>query len=198
MNDFNIKQKHSKFLIMCKELLFISTFLLFAVSFTYFVMFAIFWPNDWMINHWYFGIAGWLIIAFFTIVFVYMVLRLILYGIYMYVNHLSFQAYLPLDMDDLKNNHIINQADLVHFLVIYRIRKVKILSDKYNEVFKFNYCTKNIDTLKNLYSQLPPDKFMSKEFKAFYLEYLKKYGMESPIDDITYFVSVFNDEGKDE
>ena len=203
MKKFNIKQKHSKFLIMIKDLLTVVIGILTITSFIYSIMFAIFWPNEWMIIHWYFGIAGWLIVAFVALIFIFIVFATIVYYIYMYLEYLSFRAYLPLTMDDLKNNHVKNQSDLIHFLVMYSNRYDKFLGDKhYNifplclvEMFSFEYSEKDIDILKDCFSQLPPANIMSDEFKIYYEEYFKDYFAENGIDSlnekIVSFISVF-------
>ena len=203
MKKFNIKQKHSKFLIMIKDLLTVVIGILTITSFIYSIMFAIFWPNEWMIIHWYFGIVGWLIVAFVALIFIFIVFATIVYYIYMYLEYLSFRAYLPLTMDDLKNNHVKNQSDLIHFLVMYSNRYDKFLGDKhYNifplclvEMFSFEYSEKDIDILKDCFSQLPPANIMSDEFKIYYEEYFKDYFAENGIDSlnekIVSFISIF-------
>ena len=205
MKNFNIKQKHSKFLIMIKDLLTVVIGILTITSFIYSVMFAIFWPNEWMIIHWYFGIAGWLIVAFVALILIFMVFATIIHLIYMYLEYLSFRAYLPLTMDDLKNNHVKNQSDLIHFLVMYHNRYRKFLGEwKYAMYYPFNcasynfsfeYSEKDIDILKDCFSQLPPANIMSDEFKIYYEEYFKDYFAENDIDslneEIVSFISLF-------
>lgn len=202
MENFNIKQKHSKFLIMIKDLLTVVIGILTITSFIYSIVSVVFWPNEWII-HWYFCIIGWLIVAFVALIFIFIVFATIVYCIYMYLEYLSFRAYLPLTMDDLKNNHVKNQSDLIHFLVMYSNRYDKFLGDKhYNifplclvEMFSFEYSEKDIDILKDCFSQLPPANIMSDEFKIYYEEYFKDYFAENGIDSlnekIVSFISVF-------
>ena len=197
MENFNIKQKHSKFLIMIKDLLTVVIGILTITSFIYSVMFAIFWPNEWMIIHWYFGIVGWFIVVFFALILIFMVFATIIHLIYMYLEYLSFRAYLPLTMDDLKNNHVKNQSDLIHFLVMYHNRYLKFLGEwKYAMYYPFNcasynfsfeYSEKDIDILKDCFSQLPPANIMSDEFKIYYAE----NDIDSLNEEIVSFISIF-------
>lgn len=195
MEKFNIKQKHSKFLIMMKDLLLVVICILTVTSFIYSIMFAVFWPNEWMIIHWYFGIIGWIIIVLCALVPIFIVFATIIHLIYMYLEYLSFRAYLPLTMEDLKNNHVKNQSDLIHFLVMYSNRYDKFLFNKSNDIFSFEYSDKDIDILKDCFSQLPPANIMSDEFKIYYEEYFKDYFAENGIDSlnekIVSFISVF-------
>ena len=68
------------------------------------------------------------------------------------------------------------------FLLIYKKRKVKILSKSYNATYDFKYSDDDINKLRKLYLQFPDDS-MSKEFEMFYLEYLKKYDMSRNIEE---------------
>lgn len=194
MENFNIKQKHSKFLIMIKDLLTVVIGILTVTSFIYSIVSVVFWPNEWII-HWYFCIIGWLIIVLFALVFIFIVFATIIYYIYMYFEYLSFRAYLPLTMEDLKNNHVKNQSDLIHFLVMYSNRYYKFLFNKNIDIFSFEYSEKDIDILKDCFSQLPPANIMSDEFKIYYEEYFKDYFAENGIDSlnekIVSFISVF-------
>lgn len=202
MKDFNFKQKKSKWLIMAKD--FSVIFYVFpVVSVLYFVVYVyacIFYSGGmrgssctWIMNHWYFGIAGWGIAAAFILWVLYGILsEIILYLICMYINYVSFRAYLPLTMEDLESNHVENKADFIRLLVIYRIKKVKILSRSYNTEYEFDYSEKDKETFRELYSQLPPSdkEGMSDGFKSFYDEYLRKYDMEVPYDDIHRFFKI--------
>ena len=194
MENFNIKQKHSKFLIMIKDLLTVVIGILTITSFIYSIVSVVFWPNEWII-HWYFCIIGWIIIALFALILIFMVFATIIYCIYMYFEYLSFRAYLPLTIEDLKNNHVKNQSDLIYFLVMYSNRYYKFLFNKNIDIFSFEYSEKDIDILKDCFSQLPPANIMSDEFKIYYEEYFKDFFAENGIDSlnekIVSFISVF-------
>ena len=198
MKDFNFKQKKSKWLIMAKD--FSVIFYVFPVaSILYFLEYVISYIFrcggeqdsylDWLMKHWYFGIVGWGIAAAFILYGLYKILHGILYLIYMYINYVSFRAYLPLTMEDLETNHVKNQADFIRLLVIYRIKKVKILSESYNTEYEFDYSEKDKETFRELYSRLQPSgrDGMSDEFRLFYDEYLEKYDIRIPYNDIHLF-----------
>ena len=205
MKDFNFKQKKSKLLIAAKD----CSLILYGfpvASVLYFVVYVyscIYYYREmsdsrdiWIMNHWYFGIAGWGIIAALILYILYELLHGILYLIYMYINYVSFRAYLPLTMEDLEASHVKNQTDFIRLLVIYRIKKAKILSRVYNTEYEFEYSDKDKDVFRELYSQLKPGKRkgMSDEFKSFYDEYLKKYDMGIHYNDINQISIMIGDE----
>ena len=147
----------------------------------------------WIMDHWYLFVVGWISIATVVLGLLYDLLRDILYKIYRYINHITFLAYLPLTIEDLKNNHVKNQKDFVMFLIIYKRRKVKILSRSYNTEYKFNYPDADFKILRDLFPQFPASDSMSKEFEKFYEAYLKKYDMEIRDIDISNFNHNFVD-----
>ena len=79
------------------------------------------------------------------------------------------------------------------FLIIYKRRKVKILSRSYNTEYKFNYPDADFKILRDLFPQFPASDSMSKEFEKFYEAYLKKYDMEIRDIDISNFNHNFVD-----
>lgn len=203
MKDFNVKQKKSKWSMMVKDFCVIlqvffpiSTLvhlLVFIGAYVYFddnpyVLCA------WILNHWYLFVVGGISIAAAVLMLLYELLRDILYHIYRYTTHLTFLAYLPLTIEDLKNNHVKNQKDFVMFLMIYKRRRVKIFSRSYNTEYVFNYSNEDINILQDLFPQFPTSDSMSEEFEQFYETYLKKYDMEIKDTDISNFSRNFIDE----
>lgn len=191
MKDFDVKQKKSKWSIIAKDFytLFQWLPLVAGVHIMVFgLVYYLFYPENpyllfaWIMNHWYLCIVGWISIIGTIWILLYQALYAILYQVYRYINRLTFKMYLPLTMEDLKNNHVKNQSDFVIFLLIYKKRKVKILSKSYNATYDFKYSDDDINKLRKLYLQFPDDS-MSKEFEMFYLEYLKKYDMSRKIEE---------------
>ena len=132
MKDFNVKQKKSKWSILVKD--FCEKFLVFValsssthilalmVAYVYFhENLLLLWV--WIMDHWYLFIVGWFSIVTGILILLCDLLRGILYKIYRYIAHLTFLVYLPLTLEDLKNNHVKNQKDFVLFLMIYKRRK---------------------------------------------------------------------------
>lgn len=194
MKDFNVKQKKSKWSMMVKDFckifqvfFTISTLvhvIVFVAADTYFddnpyVLCA------WILDHWYLFVVGGISIAATVLMLLYELLRNILFHIYRYTTHLTFLAYLPLSIEDLKNNHVKNQKDFVMFLMIYKRRSVKIFSRSYNAEYVFNYSDEDFKILRDLFPQFPASDSMSKEFEKFYEAYLKKYDMEIRDIDIS-------------
>ena len=141
----------------------------------------------WIMDHWYLFVVGGLSIVTGILILLCDLLRGILYKIYRYIAHLTFLAYLPLTIEDLKNNHVKNQKDFVMFLIIYKRRKVKILSQSYNTEYVFDYPNEDFKILRDLFPQFPASDSMSKEFEQFYEGYLKKYDMEIKDTDISNY-----------
>ena len=141
----------------------------------------------WIMNHWYLFVVGGISIAASVLMLLYELLRYILFHIYRYTTHLTFLAYLPLTIEDLKNNHVKNQKDFVMFLMIYKRRKVKFFSRSYNTEYVFNYPDADFKILRDLFPQFPASDSMSKEFEKLYEAYLKKYDMEIRDIDISNF-----------
>ena len=139
----------------------------------------------WIVNHWYLFVVGGISIAASVLMLLYELLRYILFHIYRYTTHLTFLAYLPLSIEDLKNNHVKNQKDFVMFLMIYKRRKVKFFSRSYNTEYVFDYPNEDFKILRDLFPQFPASDSMSKEFEKFYEAYLKKYDMEIRDIDIS-------------
>ena len=73
------------------------------------------------------------------------------------------------------------------FLIIYKRRKVKILSQSYNTEYVFDYPNEDFKVLRDLFPQFPASDSMSKEFEQFYEGYLKKYDMEIKDTDISNY-----------
>ena len=196
MKDFNVKQKKSKWSILVKDfceklLVFVALsssahMLAFRVAYVHFnenpqLLF------DWIMDHWYLFVVGGLSIVTGILFLLCDLLRGILYKIYRYIAHLTFLAYLPLTIEDLKNNHVKNQKDFVLFLMIYKRRRVKILSRSYNTEYEFDYPDADINILRDLFSKFPASDSMSEKFEQFYNAYLKKYDMEIRDVDISNF-----------
>lgn len=194
MKDFNVKQKKSKWSMMVKDFCKILQ-VFFAISTLVhaivFVAVDIYFDHNpyvvcaWIVNHWYLFVVGGISIAASVLMLLYELLRYILFHIYRYTTHLTFLAYLPLTIDDLKNNYVKNQKDFVMFLMLYKTRKVKILSRSYNTEYVFNYSNEDFKILRDLFPQFPASDSMSKKFEQFYDEYLKKYDMEIRDIDIS-------------
>ena len=196
MKDFNFKQKKSKWSMMVKdfcEILRVFFPISAAVQVLVFVAADIYFDDNtyvlyaWILNHWYLFIVGWISITAVALGVLYNILRNILYRTYRYTTHLTFLAYLPLTIEDLKNNHVKNQKDFVMFLIIYKRRRVKIFSRSYNTEYKFDYSDADFKILQDLFPQFPASDSMSKEFEQFYEGYLKKYDMEIKDTDISNF-----------
>ena len=196
MKDFNFKQKKSKWSMMVKdfcEILRVFFPISAAVHVLVFVAADIYFDDNtyvlyaWILNHWYLFIVGWISITAVALGVLYNILRNILYRTYRYTTHLTFLAYLPLTIEDLKNNHVKNQKDFVMFLIIYKRRRVKIFSRSYNTEYKFDYSDADFKILQDLFPQFPASDSMSKEFEQFYEGYLKKYDMEIKDTDISNF-----------
>ena len=196
MKDFNVKQKKSKWSMMVKD--FCKILQVFfpisaAVHVLVFVTADIYFDDNtyvlyaWILNHWYLFIVGGISISAVALGVLYNILRNILYHTYRYTAHLTFLAYLPLTIEDLKNNHVKNQKDFVMFLMIYKRRRVKIFSRSYNTEYVFNYPDADFKILRDLFPQFPASDSMSKEFEQFYEAYLKKYDMEIKDTDISNF-----------
>lgn len=196
MKDFNVKQKKSKWSILVKD--FCEKLLVFVAlsssthMFAFMVAYMHFYENPqlllvWIMDHWYLFIVGGLSIVTGILFLLCDLLRGILYKIYRYIAHLTFLAYLPLTLEDLKNNHVKNQKDFVLFLMIYKRRKAKILSRSYNTEYEFNYPDADINILRDLFPQFPASDSMSEKFEQFYNAYLKKYDMEIRDVDISNF-----------
>lgn len=196
MKDFNVKQKKSKWSILVKD--FCEKFLVFValsssthilalmVAYVYFhENLLLLWV--WIMDHWYLFIVGWFSIVTGILILLCDLLRGILYKIYRYIAHLTFLVYLPLTLEDLKNNHVKNQKDFVLFLMIYKRRKAKILSRSYNTEYVFDYPNEDFKILRDLFPQFPTSDSMSKEFEQFYEGYLKKYDMEIKDTDISNY-----------
>lgn len=196
MKDFNVKQKKSKWSMAVKDfckilqvfftistLVHVIVFVAANIYFDYnpYVLCA------WIVNHWYLFVVGGISIAATVLMLLYELLRYILFHIYRYTTHLTFLAYLPLSIEDLKNNHVKNQKDFVMFLMIYKRRRVKILSRSYNTEYEFNYPDADINILRDLFPQFPASDSMSEKFEQFYNAYLKKYDMEIRDVDISNF-----------
>ena len=66
---------------------------------------------------------------------------------------------------------------------------MKILSESYNTEYEFDYSEKDKETFRELYSRLQPSgrDGMSDEFRLFYDEYLEKYDIRIPYNDIHLF-----------
>ena len=196
MKDFNVKQKKSKWSMMVKDFCKILQ-VFFAIStLVHAIVFAavdIYFDHNpyvvcaWIVNHWYLFVVGGISIAASVLMLLYELLRYILFHIYRYTTHLTFLAYLPLTIEDLKNNHVKNQKDFVMFLMIYKRRKVKFFSRSYNTEYVFNYPDADFKILQDLFPQFPASDSMSKEFEQFYEAYLKKYDMEIKDTDISNF-----------
>lgn len=203
MKDFNVKQKKSKWSMMVKdfcEILRVFFPISAAVHVLVFVAADIYFDDNtyvlyaWILNHWYLFIVGGISITAVVLGVLYNILRDILYHIYEYISHLTFLAYLPLTIEDLKNNHVKNQKDFVMFLMMYKRRRVKIFSRSYNTEYVFNYSDEDINILQDLFPQFPASDSMSEEFEQFYEAYLKKYDMEIKDTDIRNFSRNFIDE----
>lgn len=194
MKDFNVKQKKSKWSMMVKDFCKILQ-VFFAISTLVhaivFVAVDIYFDHNpyvvcaWIVNHWYLFVVGGISIAASVLMLLYELLRYILFHIYRYTTHLTFLAYLPLSIEDLKNNHVKNQKDFVMFLMIYKRRKVKFFSRSYNTEYVFDYPNEDFKILRDLFPQFPASDSMSKEFEKFYEAYLKKYDMEIRDIDIS-------------
>ena len=194
MKDFNVKQKKSKWSMMVKDFCKILQ-VFFAISTLVhaivFVAVDIYFDHNpyvvcaLIVNHWYVFVVGGFSIAASVLMLLYELLRYILFHIYRYTTHLTFLAYLPLTIDDLKNNYVKTQKDFVMFLMLYKRRKVKILSRSYNTEYVFNYSNEDFKILRDLFPQFPASDSMSKKFEQFYDEYLKKYDMEIRDIDIS-------------
>lgn len=196
MKDFNIKQKKSKWSILvkdfCEKLLVFVAFSSSAHMLAFIVAYVHFNENPqlllaWIMDHWYLFVVGGLSIVTGILFLLYDLLRGILYKIYRYIAHLTFLVYLPLTLEDLKNNHVKNQKDFVLFLMIYKRRKAKILSRSYNTEYEFDYPDADINILRDLFQQFPVSDSMSGKFEQFYNAYLKKYDMEIRDIDISNF-----------
>lgn len=196
MKDFNVKQKKSKWSMMVKDFCeILRVFFPISAAVHVFVIAAasIYFDDNpyvlcaWILNHWYLFIVGGISITAVALGVLYNILRDILFHIYRYTTHLTFLAYLPLTIEDLKNNHVKNQKDFVMFLMIYKRRRVKILSRSYNTEYEFNYPDADINILRDLFPQFPASDSMSEKFEQFYNAYLKKYDMEIRDVDISNF-----------
>lgn len=196
MKDFNVKQKKSKWSMMVKDFCYISRVFVVCSSLVHMIAFMVayvyFFEDPlllfaWIMDHWYLFVVGGISIAIAVLMLLYDILRDILYHIYRYTTHLTFLAYLPLTIEDLKNNHVKNQKDFVMFLIIYKRRKVKILSRSYNTEYVFDYPDADFKILRDLFPQFPASDSMSKEFEQFYEGYLKKYDMEIKDTDISNY-----------
>lgn len=196
MKDFNVKQKKSKWLMAVKDFYYILEVFVLVSTLVHIVVFLVldvyFADNPqllfpWIINHWYLFIVGGISITAVAFGVLYNILRNILYRTYRYTTHLTFLAYLPLTIEDLKNNHVKNQKDFVMFLMIYKRRKVKFFSRSYNTEYVFDYPNEDFKILRDLFPQFPASDSMSKEFEKFYEAYLKKYDMEIKDTDISNF-----------
>ena len=196
MKDFNVKQKKSKWSILvkdfCEKLLVFVALSSSAHMLAFMVAYVHFNENPqlllaWIMDHWYLFVVGGLSIVTGILILLCDLLRGILYKIYRYIAHLTFLAYLPLTIEDLKNNHVKNQKDFVMFLIIYKRRKVKILSQSYNTEYVFDYPNEDFKILRDLFPQFPASDSMSKEFEKFYEAYLKKYDMEIKDTDISNY-----------
>ena len=203
MKDFNVKQKKSKWSMAVKDFCEILRVFCVCSSLVHMIAFMVayvyFYENlqlllAWIMNHWYLFVVGGISIAAAVLMLLYELLRDILYHIYRYTTHLTFLAYLPLTIEDLKNNQVKNQKDFVMFLIIYKRRRVKIFSRSYNTEYKFNYSNEDINILQDLFPQFPASDSMSEKFEQFYEAYLKKYDMEIKDTDISNFSRNFIDE----
>ena len=196
MKDFNVKQKKSKWSMMVKDFCKILQVFFTISTLVHAIVFAavdIYFDHNpyvvcaWIMNHWYLFVVGGISIAASVLMLLYELLRYILFHIYRYTTHLTFLAYLPLTIEDLKNNHVKNQKDFVMFLMIYKRRKVKFFSRSYNTEYVFNYPDTDFKILRDLFPQFPASDSMSKEFEKLYEAYLKKYDMEIRDIDISNF-----------
>ena len=196
MKDFNVKQKKSKWSMMVKDFCKILQVFFTISTLVHAIVFAavdIYFDHNpyvvcaWIMNHWYLFVVGGISIAASVLMLLYELLRYILFHIYRYTTHLTFLAYLPLTIEDLKNNHVKNQKDFVMFLMIYKRRKVKFFSRSYNTEYVFNYPDADFKILRDLFPQFPASDSMSKEFEKLYEAYLKKYDMEIRDIDISNF-----------